>query len=156
METSLKSRMQYQPDALKQLLFGLHNENAKQRPIADKWSIAENIAHLGRYNEVFKERMETILKKDHPHFTRYVADVDEGFAEWCKYDQATLIRRFHESRKTLNDFLVSLDKEQLKRNGHHPVFGLMSISGWTEFFLLHEAHHFFTILKLAPQISGTD
>jgi hypothetical protein len=54
----LKLRIQYQPDALNQLLFGLHNENARQIPKADKWSIAENIAHLGRYHEVFLERMQ--------------------------------------------------------------------------------------------------
>jgi hypothetical protein len=66
------------------------------------------------------------------------------------------LKRFKETREELNEFLFSLSDEQLKRSGHHPVFGLMSINGWTEFFLLHEAQHFFTILKLAPQISGTD
>ncbi len=41
-----------------------------------------------------------------------------------------------------------LHEEQLMRIGLHPVYGPMTIEGWTEFFLLHEAHHFFTILRL--------
>lgn len=156
MKESLQQRLHYQPDALHYILYGLDEGGLKQRPDKDKWSISENLAHLGRYHEVFKERMQRILHEDHPHFSRYAADNDEGFAIWCRYENATLLKRFKETREALNEFLFSLSNEQLKRSGHHPVFGLMSINGWTEFFLLHEAHHFFTILKLAPQISGTD
>lgn len=156
METSLRLRMQHQPSALDHLLYGLDETGLVQRPDKDKWSILENIAHLGRYHEVFKERMQRILDEEHPHFTRYVADTDEGFTNWCKYDPATLMRHFYDSRKDLNDFLCALNDVQMKRTGHHPVYGMMSINGWTEFFLLHEAHHYFTILKLTPQICGTD
>ena len=156
METSLQHRMQHQSAALEHLLYGLDEAGLAQRPDKDKWSILENLAHLGRYHELFKERMQRILNEEHPHFTRYVADTDEGFINWCKYEPATLLQRFHETRKDVNDFLFSLSNTQLKRTGHHPVFGLMSINGWTEFFLLHEAHHYFTILKLTPQLGGTD
>lgn len=156
MKISLEQRLTHQPDALSHILFGLDESGIRQRPNADKWSIAENLAHLGRYHEVFKERMERILQDEHPHFPRYVADSDPDFAIWCKYDHPVLVKRWKDSRKALNDFLLSLTDEELKRSGHHPVFGLMSINGWTEFFLLHEAHHFFTILKLAPQTVSTD
>ena len=87
----------------------------KQRPIADKWSIFENIAHLGRYHEVFFERMQRILKEQHLLFARYVADNDEGFSEWCKNDFNQLIQKFHSSRKSLNEFLFKVCDEQLKR-----------------------------------------
>src|SRR6266542_1985639 len=119
METSLQLRMQHQPDALNHLLYELNDESAKQRPDKDKWSIFENIAHLGRYHEVFLQRVQTILKEQDPLFDRYVADTDE---------------------------------KQLMRTGRHPVYGKRNINGWTEFFLLHEAHHFYTILKLTSQI----
>jgi len=152
METSLQLRIQHTPDALNHLLYGLDEAHVKQRPIAEKWSILENIAHLGRYHEVFFERMQRILKEEHLLFERYVADNDEGFAEWCKNDFNQLIQKFHSSRKSLNEFLFKLSDEQLKRNARHPAFGQMSIIGWCEFFLLHETHHYFTIFKLVPQI----
>ena len=152
METSLKLRMQHQPDALNYILYELNDENAKQRPDKDKWSIFENIAHLGRYHEVFLERMQRVLKEQDPLFSRYVADVDEGFLEWCKNDFEPLMQKFYQTRKELNDFLFSLDGHQLMRTARHPTYGKWNINGWTQFFLLHEAHHFFTILKLTSQI----
>lgn len=152
MESSLQSRLQYQPDALNQLMAGINKHNAKQRPIKDKWSVAENIAHLGRYHEVFLERMQRVLQEQEPQFERYVADNDEHFLEWCKLDFDVLLNEFHASRKALNDFLFALPEEDLKKFGRHPLYGLWSINGWCEFFLLHESHHYFTMLKLLPQL----
>lgn len=156
METSLQLRIQYQPDALKHLLFGIHDENAKQRPDTNKWSVAENIAHLGRYHEIFLERMERILVEHDPLFERYVADNDPGFINWTKFDLDTLLEKFYASRKKLNDFLFGLTDEQLRKTAKNPLFGQMNINGWCEFFLLHEAHHYFTILKLEPQINAPE
>ena len=156
METSLRSRMQYQPDALQQLLFGVHDENAKQRPIPDKWSVAENIAHLGRYHEVFMERMLRATHEHDPLFERYVADNDEYFLEWCKLDYDALLNKFHATRKTLNDFLFGLSDEDIRKTARHAYYGQWTITGWCEFFLLHENHHYFTILKLLPQINAAE
>ena len=152
METSLQLRIQHTPDALNHLLYGLDEAHVKQRPIADKWSIFENIAHLGRYHEVFLERMHRVLKEENPLFDRYVADMDGGFPEWCKNNFSPLMEKFYSSRESLNNFLFNLNDEQLKRTARYPVFGQMNIIGWCEFFLLHETHHYFTIFKLVPQI----
>lgn len=156
METSLRSRMQYQPDALQQILFGLHHENAHQRPIAEKWSIAENIAHLGRYHEVFLERLQRVLHEHDPLFERYVADNDEYFLQWCKLDYDALLNKLHATRKTLNDFLFGLSDEDLRKTARHAYYGQWTVCGWCEFFLLHESHHYFTILKLMPQINAAE
>lgn len=153
MDTSLQMRMLHQRAALEYLLSGINEESAKQRPLADKWSIAENIAHLGRYHEVFLERMERVLAEDAPLFERYVADNDSEFIKWSAFDLQHMLQSFHMSRNKLNDFLFELTDEQLKKTGRHPVFGAMNINAWTEFFLLHEAHHYFTIFRLLPQIT---
>jgi hypothetical protein len=152
MEQSLQLRLQYQPEALKHLLSGLTEETSKQRPIPEKWSVAENIAHLGRYHEIFLGRLQRILNEDDPLFERYVADKDPGFSEWCQLNFNTLLQKFYSSRKVLNDFLFGLTDDNIKRTARHPFFGQWTINGWAEFFLLHENHHYFTILKLLPQI----
>lgn len=55
-----------------------------QRPEPGKWSIHENLAHLGRYQEVFLARLELLLATaEPPTFPRYVADDDPPFAEWA-------------------------------------------------------------------------
>lgn len=85
-------------------------------------------------------------------FQRYKADDDPDFFEWQKKTFTQLMHDFYAYRDLLNAYLASLTGEQLKGTGRHPVYGLMSIEGWAEFFLLHEAHHLFTITKLAAII----
>lgn len=148
MKPSLLSRLSAQPDALDHLLSGLTDEQLHQRPQPSTWSIAENLAHLGRYQEVFLERMQRITTQDEPRFERYAADADPGFLPWTELPFDALLERFRGERAALNAFLSILHEEHLTRTGLHPAYGPMTLEGWTEFFLLHEAHHFFTILKL--------
>ncbi|WP_128544206.1 DinB family protein [Larkinella soli] len=149
MNPSLLLRLRHQPVALDTLLAGLTEAQVRSRPQPEKWSILENIAHLGRYHLVFLERMETILKENRPAFDRYVADTDPGFGEWRTKPTERLLAEYRETRAAVLDFLAGLTVDQLRKTGVHPVYGPMSVEGWAEFFLLHEAHHYFTILKLA-------
>lgn len=148
MKPSLLTRLADQPPALDHLLSGLLEDQIRQRPDPARWSIFENLAHLGRYQEVFLERMERITTEDRPTFGRYVADEDSGFAGWTQLSLPTLVERLRGERAALNAFLSILREEHLTRIGLHPAYGPMTVEGWTEFFLLHEAHHFFTILRL--------
>lgn len=152
MKHSLLQRLQYQPASLDISIAGLTEEQVKSKPLADKWSIFENLAHLARYHEIFKQRVE-IMAADGVHvFERYKADDDPGFFEWQQKPLTQMMHDFYADRDILNAYQASLTVEQLQGTGRHPVYGLLSIEGWTEFFLLHEAHHFFTITKLAAMI----
>lgn len=148
MKPSLLARLSSQPDALDHLLFGLVEDQIRHRRQPVTWSIFDNLAHLGRYQEIFLERMQRITTEEQPSFTRYVADEDPGFAAWTQLSFQTLAERLRGERATLNAFLSILREEQLTRTGQHPTYGPMTIEGWTEFFLLHEAHHLLTILRL--------
>jgi len=155
MKTSLQLRMQHQPDSLTLLLHGLTEEQIRSRPIPDKWSIYENIVHLARYHEVFKGRMLQIVQSTNtPMFQRYKAEDDKGFYDWQQKYFIELMNDFREGRNNLNNYLTSLSKDDLQKTGSHPVYGLINVEGWIELFLLHEAHHFFTIVKLAPQVNS--
>lgn len=156
MKDSLLRRLADQPEAFDHLLLGLTDEQLRQRILPDKWSILENIAHLGRYQEVFLERMQQINTDENPLFERYAADNDPGFAEWTRLPIPELTARLRGERATLNAFLSILRHEQLARTGQHPTFGPMTVEGWTEFFLLHEAHHLFTILRLVGALRATN
>jgi hypothetical protein len=148
MKPSLLNRLSSQIDALNHLLYGLTEEQTRERSQPDKWSIFENIAHLGRYQEIFLDRMQRITTGETPSFVRYVAEDDPGFNDWLQLSTDELFERIRGERATLNAFLSILHEEQLTLVGLHPTYGSMTLEGWTEFFLLHEAHHLFTILKL--------
>ena len=154
MKNSLMQRMIDQPDSLTLLLHNLNEQQIRSRAIPDKWSIYENLVHLGRYHEIFKERMEQIQREESPTFQQYKAENDQGFYDWMQKHFDEMMNDFREERHQLNNYLASLSIQQLHKTGRHPVYGLINVEGWTELFLLHEAHHFWTIAKLAPMVNN--
>lgn len=149
MNTAQLARLRYQPDALSPLLYKLTEVQIRWRPEPYKWAIFEQVAHLGRYQQVFRERLERIVTEENPAFDRYVAEADPGFASWLTRPLEDIRRQNQQERDELRQLLSGYSESTLQRTGKHPVFGMMSISQWTEFFLLHEAHHLFAIMKLA-------
>ena len=89
--------------------------------------------------------------KNNPSFESYVADNEEGFIEWSGKSFDLALADFYSSRETIIKFLESLSDEQLGRVGTHAKFGELTTKEWLHFFLLHEAHHLFTIFKLIHQ-----
>ena len=48
--------------------------------------------------------------------------------------------------------ITNLTPAELLKTGVHKKYGVLTITEWTEFFLLHEAHHIFTIFQLRHDI----
>jgi uncharacterized damage-inducible protein DinB len=121
-------------------------EEWDREPASRKWSARENLAHLGRYHEVFLERLSRILREDRPQFGRYRAEDDEQWPSWSSLAVDLLLARIRQLRREVLSKVGSLSAERLARTGIHPVLGEMDIPLWLEFFLLHEAHHLYAIL----------
>jgi len=121
-------------------------EEWNREPASGKWSARENLAHLGRYHEVFLERLSRILGEDRPQFGRYRAENDEDWPSWSSLPVDLLLARIRQLRVDVLRKVSALSAEGLARTGIHPVLGEMDVSLWLEFFLLHEAHHLYAIL----------
>lgn len=65
---------------------GASFERIDRRPASGKWSARENLAHIGRYHEIFLERLHRILTEPSPQFARYRAEEDPGWQEWQSRD----------------------------------------------------------------------
>ncbi len=148
LSVSALSRLAYQHLTISELVFDIPEERLQQQLVPGKWSIHDNIAHLARYNVVFQERIQAILKEENPVFSRYSAETDDTFPIWQKKTTKNLLGSISVERKKISLMSSSLQPEQLTRTGHHPRFGKLMIIDWVEFFLLHEAHHIFTIFQL--------
>lgn len=148
----VSDRLKTQYQALAEIIRGLNEEQLTSHPIPGKWSILENIAHLARYQVVFIERLKRMLSEESPGFEAYQAEKDPEFEKWLSKNSIMLEEEIAVDRKSINSLLTSLSAEQLQRTGVHPKFGKLTILTWTEFFLLHEAHHLFTIFRLAHSI----
>ena len=125
----------------------------RKRPTPEKWSILEHVAHLSAYQQVFGQRVKRMLMEDNPRFAPYVGDHDPFFLDVCEQPVNDLLIDLSVDRQYLYEWLSSLTGAQLERNATHAVYGVRSLLMWTEFFLLHEAHHCNTIWKLTEDNS---
>ncbi len=146
---SIKDRLNSQHLAINELIKNLDEEFINRRPEIGKWSIQENLVHIVSYHQVFLQRMDKIIKNDNPYFDRYKSDDDDNFYNLQKLTSEELLIHLEEERKKVTDFIFKLDKNELQKPGTHQKFGVMNVVEWIEFFLLHEAHHIYTIFKLS-------
>ena len=145
---SALTRLQYQHTTIHELIAGLTEEQLKHTVQPGKWSAFDNIAHLACYQPVFLLRLERIQSEHSPTFDRYVADKDPLFSDYRDLPLTELIRGIDTRRTTIFSKLQGMREDDLKRIALHPKYGSLDVIKWTEFFLLHEAHHLYTIFML--------
>jgi len=148
LSASVCSRLQYQHEAIYDLLNGLSEDQLRQRIHKEKWSAFEQVAHLVSYQPVFLQRMQIIQQENDPLFDRYVADNDPAFIACCERSLPELLNDLSNERTIIIKHLMTLTGAAISKTGRHPKYGLLTIAEWTEFFLLHEAHHLFSIFML--------
>jgi hypothetical protein len=146
--SSLTERLKNQHKTIASIIIKLSNERLEYRPARGKWNIHENIAHLSRYQIVFITRIRKILIIDEPVFEIYKADDDKDFGLYKALTIYELLKKISSDREEIFHLVSHLPVDKLDRIGVHPKYGKLTISDWTEFFLLHEAHHLFTIFQL--------
>lgn len=146
--TSLLTRLHGQLLALPVLLEGIPRE-ALDRRAGDKWSVTENVAHLARHHEITLDRIQRILSEQEPSLPAYRADQDPSWPAWQARSFEDIAQRLHALRTTLIAAVEVLTAEQLSRTGRHSRFGPLSLHAWLEFFLVHEGHHLYVIVKRA-------
>lgn len=149
MYLSLIDRLKNQHKTISEIISGVDENRLLVRPRPGKWHIKDNIAHLARYQEIFRERIDRILRKDVPRIERYRAEDDPGFEHWKPLDLKEILHRINSDRKEIFDLVTSLTEEEAGRTGIHKKYGKLTVVQWTEFFLLHEAHHIYTVFQLA-------
>lgn len=145
-------RLKNQHEIIGVLISGLSENKLMHRPIPDKWSVKENISHLACYQLTVISRINKILLEVNPSFEGYVPENDPEFSKFLSMSVEELLAHQTEMRVEIVNFITNLSDKQMKRTGEHSKFGKMNIAEWTEFFLLHEAHHIYTIFKLIRSI----
>lgn len=152
MSSSLSTRLQYQHKSLMDIIDGLSDEQIRRQINAGKWSIFENIVHLQSYQHTFINRVKQILETNNASFPRYTAETDPIFLDNCHKSTREVMQDFITIRKEIAGEMLNFTDVDLAKTGNHPAFGQMTLTQWINFFLLHEAHHFFTIFKLAAEL----
>jgi hypothetical protein len=152
LSASALSRLEFQHQTIRELIRYTTEPTLRRRVQPDKWSAFENIAHLAAYQPVFLARLKRMQEETDPEFSRYIADQDPNFAAALTKTADQLLTGIDEQRTTIVTILAVMDDTTLARNGIHPKYGRFSIKEWTEFFLLHEAHHMYALFMLVQDL----
>jgi hypothetical protein len=152
LSTSILCRLRHQHETIHELIGSLSEQQLRQRVNPEKWSAYENIAHLAVYHQVFLRRVQRIQEEEVPFFPRYVAEDDPDFPVWLQSSLSRLLGMVQESRQSLISLLESMDETSLQRIGRHARYGRLTVVQWVEFFLLHEAHHLYTIFMIVQEL----
>jgi hypothetical protein len=148
LSTSALTRLQHQHETIRQLVGDLSEQQLRRTIDPGKWSAFDNIAHLACYQGVFLVRLERIQMEESPIFEAYVADTDPNFSGFQHGSLQHLYDSIDSRRAVLLNKLEGMNEVDLRRTASHRRYGLLDITHWTEFFLLHEAHHLYTIFSL--------
>jgi len=149
LSASILARLRHQHETIRELTGALPEQQLRLRVDPAKWSAFENIAHLACYQPVFLHRIHRIQQENNPFFPRYVAEADPEYPGYVEQSLGRLLATIHLDRQTLITLLEGMDAAALQRTGQHARYGLFPQAQWVEFFLLHEAHHLYTIFQLA-------
>lgn len=155
MPSSISTRLQYQHKSVMDIIDGLSDEQIRRQIITGKWSIFENIVHLQTYQHTFIKRVQQILGENNPSFERYSAENDFLFLDNCGKSTREVMQDLLSTRKEIASGMLSFQPADLVKTGIHPAFGQMTMIQWLNFFLLHEAHHLFTIFKLVGLLKNS-
>jgi hypothetical protein len=115
-------------------------------------TIFENIAHLQTYQHMFITRIRLILTEEIPVFSPYSAETDPLFHDNCGLSSREVMQDLLSTRKQLSSAILTFKETDFEREALHSTYGKMNLLLWLNFFLLHEAHHLFTIFKLAVEL----
>jgi len=145
---SILGRLAHQHETIWEWSDYFTQEQLKIRGIEGKWSPFENIVHLTAYQPTFLKRMNEVLEGSQPFFERYVAENDPLFYDYLQKELAELRQILVKDREEIFRKLSRLSSSELELKGRHGKFGALNVTQWTDLFLLHEAHHLWTIVQL--------
>lgn len=152
MPSSISTRLHYQHKVLVDIIDGFTDEQVRRNVVPGKWSIFENIVHLQTYQHIFISRVKEILEGNNPEFARYTAEADPLFLDNCHRSTREILQDLITIRKEMTAGMLGFTGVDLAKTGTHPRFGNMNLLQWMNFFLLHEAHHLFTVFKLGAEL----
>jgi uncharacterized protein (TIGR03083 family) len=150
----LAARLREQAGDIRHLVSGLDEEALAKRPLPEKWSLKELIAHLWRIQEVFEARIAAMLTQTKPVLASYEPGADLEFEQKLRNTCEELLAGFLGDREELAALLDSLSPGDWRHRGVHPEYSHYDVQFAVEYLAHHEAHHLYQMFQrrvlLAP------
>lgn len=125
------------PDQLEALVAGLSAEQLTARPLANEWSVAQNVHHLMDSHMNAYIRTKLILAEDNPTIKPYDQDAWAEQPDAKAVDIAPSLAGVRALHQRWVQLFESLNDAQWTRVGIHPEVGTIS----TEWLVQHYHEH---------------
>jgi len=137
------------PDKLKQEISSMSLKEMKTRPIANKWSVQEGLAHLDDVEEIgMRARVAAMIETENP----LLRSIDqEKRAQEMKYNRKHPLRSLASlarQRQANVKWLERLKPAQLKRKGTHEEVGELTAEELVTEWAFHDLGHLKQILEI--------
>ena len=120
----LLSNLKSLPYELEDLVSGISDDELRWRPIPNKWSIGEILAHLRDVErEVFHSRLNRTVFDDSPRFELWDPDGASSARNYAEQSGSQALEEFRAARAETVRFLESTPLESWQRAGIHPERG---------------------------------
>ncbi|HYM12248.1 MAG TPA: DinB family protein, partial [Bryobacterales bacterium] len=112
--------------------------------------------HLGLAQDLFEERLASILNEDNPIIKPYLPD-EPGHPDLLAMDLDATLARFEAARRALVPRLRRLNAAEWQRPARHPEYAPYTIYVMFRHAALHDNLHLYRMeeLLLAPSFSAT-
>jgi hypothetical protein len=135
------------PGILRGLMSEISDEDARWKPAADRFSIAEVLAHLSHSEgNCYRMRVDRFLAEDRPEFEP--DDAQMWLDKYRDADPEDAFDHFEEQRETNVEFLRSLPAEVGHRAAMHKELGEVTLSQMLHDWAMHDLGHVRQIAEL--------
>jgi len=141
------------PDAIRQLVNGVAQDNLNRKPSDQGWSLLEHICHLRDIEqEGYTARIEKIINQDHP----FLSDLDgdklaaERDYNHQPFDEA--LESFIAARESNVRKLRDLSDEQMARSAMFENVGVVTLAQLIRMMGEHDRDHLQQLRELCDQL----
>ena len=136
---------------LAELIAGIPAEKLCQRPAADKWSVAEILAHLSEAEIGTSWRYRQMIEHDRAPLSSYDQDLWESLGGYASRDADNSLHLFRLLREANLRMFDQLSPGQWRRHGIHAERGPMSVADLARQVAGHDINHLEQVRKVVAQ-----
>ncbi len=129
------------PDALAELIRGVPDQKLRTRPAADKWSVAELLAHFAEAEIGASWRYRQMIEHNGAPLPSYDQDLWYTLGDYASRDPQKSLQLFTLLRQENLTMFDRLTEEQWKRYGVHSERGEMSVRDLAQQIAGHDVNH---------------
>lgn len=139
---------------LEALLWGVDEDELRERPSEDALSLKETAAHLRDCEESFLEAIQRIADEDEPRLRAFDPEallLDNDYRDCDLYEA---LEQFEYLRHRSINLLRSLAPDEWERSGHHPYRGTVTIAHLAREQTEHDLEHLWQARSLREALAG--